>query len=279
MFPLRVAAAVAVVTAGLFVPAALSDPPKPTTAAPVAPSEPGPKDDAGLRSKVFRFERAETDAVVKHLTELFGPPNGAPKPPDGGGLGGHGFGGGFAGNGGFGGNGIGGSGFGGNGFGGNGFGGGIAGNGGIGGNGIGGMLGGGIGGQAGAGGFGGAPAVVAPAKAGPPTVAWRVAAVRGAQAVVVRGSDRHLAAAADLVAVLDRPHGGPVPPLKTIRAVPLAHVSPMKAREVVTALDFPGLGTTAPGDKLLLLFGPDKSVQAVAALVAELDKPPAPKDP
>lgn len=110
--------------------------------------------------------------------------------------------------------------------------------------------------------------------AAPPPV-WRAAAHPRTGAVVVRGSDRHLDVAADLVALLDLPAGAPLPKLKVVRAIPLKHSTAEELRAVLHALSFEGAGVAAPSERVLAVVAPDEATRSIAELVAELDVPDA----
>jgi hypothetical protein len=106
-----------------------------------------------------------------------------------------------------------------------------------------------------------------------PTPVWRATAQARTRAVIVRGSDRHLSVAADLVAILDRPANAPLPKLNIVKAYPLKHAAAEELAEVITALSFDDLKLATPDEHLLALIAPDDVVRSVAELVKELDVP------
>jgi hypothetical protein len=116
------------------------------------------------------------------------------------------------------------------------------------------------------------------------TPVWRATTVARTRSVIVRGSDRHLAVAADLVAILDRPAAAPLPKLQVVKAFALRHATAEELEGVIDALSFDGVKLATPGERLLLLVAPDDVGQSVAELVKELDVPghqdqkAAPKD-
>jgi hypothetical protein len=106
-----------------------------------------------------------------------------------------------------------------------------------------------------------------------PTPVWRATAQARTRAVIVRGSDRHLNVAADLVALLDRPANAPLPKLLVVKAFPLKHATAEELAEVITALSFDNVKLATPDERLLTLVAPDDVVRSVAELVKELDVP------
>src|SRR5262249_31682220 len=91
--------------------------------------------------------------------------------------------------------------------------------------------------------------------------------------VVVRGSDRHLNVAADLVAVLDRPANAPLPKLQVVKAFALKHATAEELTEVINSLSFDDAKLASPDERLLLLVAPDDVAKAVADWGKELDVP------
>jgi hypothetical protein len=112
------------------------------------------------------------------------------------------------------------------------------------------------------GGFGGVPA-------GPPL--WRLTVNERAKAVIVRGSARHLAIAADVVAVLDRAPNAPLPKTQTLQAFELKHAAASDLTQVIEALAFEDVSFSAAAEKLLLVIAPPDEQKVIADLVKELD--------
>jgi hypothetical protein len=241
--------AVAVLMAVAFaLPAVVGQPPgagQPTPGAPAAPQPAKPQ----LTVKVFKLERGDPEAVVSSLHALLEGPDAEATPPPGvgapGGLGIMGVPpGGLPG--GFGGMPAGGPG----GFG-------------------------GVPGPAGgAAGFGGIGCFLGTG-GGNATPVWRATTHARTRAVVVRGAARHLAVAADLVAIHDRPAGAPLPKLQAVTALALKHAAAEELAEVIGALSFDGVKLATPGERLLAVVAPDDVARAVAELVRELDVPGA----
>jgi hypothetical protein len=105
------------------------------------------------------------------------------------------------------------------------------------------------------------------------TPVWRATVQTRTRAVIVRGSDRHLTVAADLVAILDRPADAPLPKLQVIKAFTLKHATAEELAEVISALSFDDVKLATPDEHLLALVAPDDVVRSVAELVKELDVP------
>lgn len=105
------------------------------------------------------------------------------------------------------------------------------------------------------------------------TPVWRATAQERTRAVIVRGSDRHLSVAADLVALLDRPANAPLPKLQVVKAFALKHATADELAEVINALSFDDAKLATPDERVLALIAPDDVVKSVTELVKELDVP------
>ncbi len=112
------------------------------------------------------------------------------------------------------------------------------------------------------GGFGGMPV-------GPPL--WRLTVNERAKAIVLRGSAKHLAIAADVVAVLDRAPNTPLPKTTTLQAFELKHATAEDLTAVIEALEFEEVTFSAAAAKLLLVIAPPADQKLIADLVKELD--------
>lgn len=120
-------------------------------------------------------------------------------------------------------------------------------------------------GGVGIGGMGGLPTNTAPV--------WRATIDDRTKAVIVRGSEKHIKVAADLVAILDRPANAPMPELQAVKAFALKHADATGLVLVIEQLCFEDLRLSAPDEKLLVVLGPDEATKAIAELVKELDVP------
>jgi len=135
---------------------------------------------------------------------------------------------------------------------------GVPGSGGVGfpGGGFGGGLGGGLGG------FGGG--FVAP----PP---WRVTIDARTRAMVVRGTERDLQIANDLVAIVEAPADKPLPAVKSLRAFRLQHAKADELQTVLEELELETRVVSAPAAKLLIASGSEEVLRELADIVKELD--------
>jgi hypothetical protein len=118
-------------------------------------------------------------------------------------------------------------------------------------------------------GFGGNVGCFAGLPAGVPL--WRAAVNERAKAVIVRGSARHLAVAADVVAVLDRPPTAALPPTKNLQAFELKLATAEELSEVLTALGYDDVFLSAVTEKLLLVVAPAADQKDIADLIKNLD--------
>jgi hypothetical protein len=105
------------------------------------------------------------------------------------------------------------------------------------------------------------------------TPVWRATVHARTRSVVVRGSERHLGVAADLVAILDRPADAPLPKLRVVKAFALKHATAAELSEVIEALSFDDAKVATPEERVLALIATDEVVKSVAELVKELDVP------
>lgn len=119
------------------------------------------------------------------------------------------------------------------------------------------------------GGFGGNIGCMFGHTVGPPL--WRAAVNERAKAIVVRGSAKHLAIAADVVAVLDRAPNAAVPKTQNLQAFELKNATAAELIEVIGALAFDDVYLSAPEEKLLLVVAPAADQKDIADLVKNLD--------
>jgi hypothetical protein len=106
-----------------------------------------------------------------------------------------------------------------------------------------------------------------------PIPVWRATVQARTRSVVVRGSERHLGVAADVVAILDRPADAPLPKLRVVKAFALKHASAEEMSEVIEALSFDDVKVATPDERLLAVIAPDDAAGTIAQLVKELDVP------
>ncbi|OWK47311.1 secretin N-terminal domain-containing protein [Fimbriiglobus ruber] len=268
-------------TAALFLPAAFSDPPKPQPAAPAKPLPPLPAESKpGLRVKVFKLKHAETESVRLALADLLGnqddvrtraqpgltPDATPPQPPNHPVAGLMSLGGGFQGN-----NGASIMG----GFGGAPSNGGIAGMLGL--AGVGGLPPNGFGGISGVGGFGGQMGGFGgnsiPLNGdGHRTILWRVTTSKNV--LIVRGTERHVQLAEEIVAALDREEKAALPRAHRIRTFELKNADAQTVVNTLRVLEFDGVKFSTAGDRLILGVIPEVHQKTVADLILDLDVKP-----
>lgn len=91
------------------------------------------------------------------------------------------------------------------------------------------------------------------------------------KSLVVRGTEKHLAMAADLVAVLDHAPGKEPPEVKSLRAVVLKHAKPEELAGVLEALDLDVRVVALPAAKMLVFTGSETVMKDIADLIKDLD--------
>ncbi len=104
---------------------------------------------------------------------------------------------------------------------------------------------------------------------GPPL--WRAAVSERAKAVIVRGSAKHLAVAADVVAVLDRAPNAALPPTRSLQAFDLKQATSAELVGVIGALGIEDVYLSDASETLLLVVAPAASQKDIADLVRNLD--------
>ena len=109
----------------------------------------------------------------------------------------------------------------------------------------------------------------------PPPVSGSALADPRTRSLIVRGTEKDLQLAADLVAVLNTPEDKPLPAVKTLKAFRFQHLDTKDFVGIMEALD-PNIGyRMAPvgSMKLLLAVGSDEQMKELAEAVKELDTP------
>jgi hypothetical protein len=122
-------------------------------------------------------------------------------------------------------------------------------------------FGGGLGG--GLGGFGGGLAGIIPP--------WRVTIDARTHALVVRGTERDLQIANDLVAIVEAPADKPLPAVKSLRAFRLQHAKADELQTVLEELELETRVVSAPAARLLIASGSEEILRELADIVKELD--------
>jgi hypothetical protein len=99
------------------------------------------------------------------------------------------------------------------------------------------------------------------------------------RSLIVRGVEKHLQLAADLVAILDTPDNKPLPEVKSLKAFRLQHLDANDFVGIMEKLN-PNLNyhlVSVGRLKLVLARGSDEQMNEVAEAVKELDIPPVMK--
>jgi beta-lactamase regulating signal transducer with metallopeptidase domain len=90
------------------------------------------------------------------------------------------------------------------------------------------------------------------------------------RSLIVRGSEKHLAIAADLVTVLDLPSDMPIPKVRNLSAYRLAHAEAVEVAQVLYRLNFRSRFAPAT-DKTLIVVGPEKELKEIGEVIKQLD--------
>jgi hypothetical protein len=220
---------------------------------PAAKPEAKKGDAAKARIKVFRLTHVDLETITGVLNSLL--PESVDEAPPALALGGGGLGGG----------GIGLMGGGPNAGGALGLGGGLGGLGAGGGGALG--LGGGLGGLQGAGGgmFGGLGGGVAA-----PAMSWRITEDPRTKSLIVRGPEKVLDLAKDVVTVLDLAADKPVPAVKSLRAYKLKHAKAADLNTVLTNLELDAR-LAAAKENILIVAGSEEIMKEIDGVVEALD--------
>jgi hypothetical protein len=108
---------------------------------------------------------------------------------------------------------------------------------------------------------------------------WRLAVDARSRSLIVRGQDRDLQTAADLVAVLDLPPGKPIPQVKNLRAYKLQHADAEELSNVLSNLELDVRIVPVPGRNILVISGPEAEMKEVCQVIEELDVKPRSPEP
>jgi hypothetical protein len=100
---------------------------------------------------------------------------------------------------------------------------------------------------------------------------WRLAVDNRTNCLIVRGSEQDLQMASDLVAMLDRPEGKPMPRLKNIRAFKLKFADPEQVAMMLHALEINATIAPAPKATLLIVSGPEAAIKEVTEVIEAVD--------
>jgi type II secretory pathway component GspD/PulD (secretin) len=100
---------------------------------------------------------------------------------------------------------------------------------------------------------------------------WRLAMEGKTRSLIVRGSEKNLQTAADLVAVLDLPKDKPIPRVKSLRAFRLRHAEASALAEELKKLE---MNVRIVGDaesNTLVVAGPEAEMKEIADVIEQLD--------
>jgi hypothetical protein len=91
------------------------------------------------------------------------------------------------------------------------------------------------------------------------------------RSLIVRGSERDLQTAADLVTVLDLPPGKPVPKIKNLRAYKLRHANAGELADVLRALELDVRLVPIEKGNFLIVAGPEAAMTEIGETIEQLD--------
>lgn len=100
-----------------------------------------------------------------------------------------------------------------------------------------------------------------------------VAADARTRSLVVRGTEKELQIAADLVAVLEMPDDKPLPQFKSLRAFSLKHADADELADVLYQLEPEVQIAALPEAKLLIVVGSEEAMKDLGDAIKELDVP------
>jgi type II secretory pathway component GspD/PulD (secretin) len=109
-------------------------------------------------------------------------------------------------------------------------------------------------------------------------MSWRMAEDPRTKSLVVRGPEKVLEIAADLVAVLDLPADKPIPAVKNLRAYKLKHAKADELNTVLTNLELDARIVPVEKGNILIVAGNEDVMKEIDGVVEALDiKVPEPK--
>jgi hypothetical protein len=91
------------------------------------------------------------------------------------------------------------------------------------------------------------------------------------KSIVVRGTEKHLQMAADLVAIVDGAQGKDPPEVKSLRAVMLKHAKPEELASVIESLALDAKLVPLTAAKMIVFTGSDQVMKDITELIKELD--------
>ena len=105
----------------------------------------------------------------------------------------------------------------------------------------------------------------------PDSNAARLALDKRTGSVIIRGPEKEVQIATDLVKLLDNPPGKPLPEVKSLRAFPLKHTKPSNIASLANEVDIGVALLPLDEAKLLVAVGPPEALREVVELVSALD--------
>lgn len=100
---------------------------------------------------------------------------------------------------------------------------------------------------------------------------WRLAVDPRTRSVIIRGTDKDLRMAQDLIEALDGADGAGAVKLKNVRIFRLKHASADEVQGILQTLDIKATVAAAPKGRLLVVAGPEGVLKEVADVIEALD--------
>jgi type II secretory pathway component GspD/PulD (secretin) len=102
-------------------------------------------------------------------------------------------------------------------------------------------------------------------------ITWRVAEDPRTKSLIVRGPEKVIDIAADLVAVLDLPADKPMPTVKNLRAYKLKHAKAEELNAVLTNLELDARIVPVDKGNILIVSGAEDVMKEIDGVVEALD--------
>jgi len=102
-------------------------------------------------------------------------------------------------------------------------------------------------------------------------LAWSMAASPCTHSLIIRGTDRDLQIAADLVAVLDLEKDKPVPKVESLRAFNLRHARAKDIADVLRNLNLNAAFAFPPKSNLVIVIGSEAEMKEIGEVIDALD--------
>jgi len=108
-----------------------------------------------------------------------------------------------------------------------------------------------------------------------PGLGFQIAVESRTRAVIVRGSEKNIRLAGELVSVLDLPEGKPLPEVKGLRALPLKHALADDLVATIQELIDDARIVSLPAAKMVIVSGEEDTIKEISDIIKELDVPTA----